>query len=142
MSDATKYIHGMGAVITSPDAFDDHDAFVGDRLAPRRNDAPAVEEDADSDYPTPQKASVRGWGNAPSIASQALKAPSTVRAGPLITTVLDLSVSADLQTLNDLHAKAVSLDGPFVEIHHIDKKFHEGKWHALVSHSVISYQQL
>jgi hypothetical protein len=56
--------------------------------------------------------------------------------------VLNLSTPSDLQTLNDLQAKAAALDGPFIEIHYIDKQFHQGVWHVLTSHSVISYQQL
>jgi hypothetical protein len=141
MSDEVRHIRGIGDVITTPDAFDDRDTFGSDRLADRREVA-AVDEDDGSDYAPPSKSPSRGWGDKPSIVGQATKAPTTVRTGPLITTVLDLSIPADLQALNDLQAKASALDGPFIEIYHIDNKFHEGKWHVLVNHSVISYQQL
>jgi hypothetical protein len=140
MSDEVRHIRGIGNVITDPDAFDDSDTFGSDRLADRREVA-AVDAD-DSDYAPPSKSPSRGWADKPSIVGQASKAPTTVRTGPLITTVLDLSIPSDLQALNDLQAKASALEGPFVEIYHTDKKFHEGKWHVLVNHSVISYQQL
>jgi hypothetical protein len=139
MSNKVQHIRGIGDVITTPDAFDDHDTFDKDRLADRRE---TIDEEDDSDYSPPATSVTRGWADKPSIMGQASKAPLTVRAGPLVTTVLDLSVASDLNTLNDLQAKASALEGPFVEIHQIDKQFHEGKWHVLVSHSVISYQQL
>lgn len=140
MSDEVRHIRGIGDVITTPDAFDDTDTFGSDRLADRR-EVVAVDED-DSDYAPPSKSPSRGWADKPSIVGQATKAPTTVRTGPMITAVLNLSIPSELQTLNDLQAKASALDGPFVEIYHIDKQFYEGNWHVLVNHSVISYQQL
>lgn len=139
MSEDVVNIRGIGKVITSETAFGDFDEVAFGRLSDRA--APAPEDDDYADY-NPPVVATRGWSTTPSIANQASKAPDTVRIGAPVTASLNLSVAAELQILNDLQAKAHAPDGPFVVIHHIDKKFHEGQWFALVTHSQISYQKL
>lgn len=141
MSEDSVNIRGIGKVITSADVFGDFDEVASGRLADRAEPAPEPDDDDYADY-NPPVVETRGWSDKPSIANQASKAPATVRFGAPVTTSLNLSVAEELQSLNDLQAKAYALDGPFAVIHHIDKKFHEGQWFALVTHSQISYQKL
>lgn len=125
----------------SKDDFGDFDKVGGDRLSPRRDVETVEETDDDADYVAPPTV-VKGWATRPSVANQAARAPETVKIGAPVTAVLNLSVPAELAVLNDLQAKAHSPDGPLVVINHIERHFHEGQWHALVTHSPLLYQEL
>lgn len=141
MSDVT-HVRGIGKVITSAEVFGDFDAVGGDRLAPR-NAAPAKEPEAESEDYTPEpRRAPRGWSDKPSVANQATRAPDTIRLGAPVTVILNLSTVDGLQAFNDLNAKAHDTDGPFVAVTHVERQFYEGVFHAAVTYSPISYQQL
>ena len=128
--------------LMSPDDFGDFDQVSPSRLSERVAPTKPVADEDDSDYTPETKRPDKGWSDKPSIHQQALKMPDTVRTGPPITAVLNLSDPAELQTFNDIHAKVYDISGPLATINHIDKQFHAGQWHALITYSLISYQKL
>lgn len=126
----------------SPDDFGDFDQVNPSRLSDRIPTTKQADAEDDSDYTPEVKRSDKGWSDKPSIYQQALKMPDTVRTGPPITAVLNLSDPTELALFNDIHAKAYDVGGPLATVIHIDKQFHAGQWHALITYSLISYQKL
>jgi hypothetical protein len=133
------------ADVLTADAFGDFDAVGNDRLSPKQTPPvtkPEDEDDDDADYDPPTKSAAKIWDEKPSIAQQHIKAPDTIRLGAPVTCVLNLSIPADLATLNALQAKAGAWDGPFIVINELEKHFHEGTMHAIVTYTQIFYQKL
>lgn len=138
MSEPNKtVIRGIGEVFTSADAFADFDKVEASRLS----DRPAPRDSAalDDDAVVPIS---KGWSKIPSIRDQHLKMPDTVKHGAPTTLPLNLSVPEDLETLNELQAKANDEKGPSVAISEMDRKFYEGSWYVYLTFSEILYQKL
>lgn len=83
------------------------------------------------------------WLQVPSIPDQMHKMPHTVRTGPQIDAVFNLSIKAELAEFNLIQGKATDhVDGQTVVIHHLTKEFHQGQFFALVTYSKLFYQKL
>lgn len=83
------------------------------------------------------------WQQFPSIPDQLQKMPQTVRTGPQIDAVFNLSIKSELAEFNLLQGQATNhVDGQTVVIHHLTKEFHQGQFYALITYSKLFYQKL
>jgi hypothetical protein len=83
------------------------------------------------------------WLNYPSVPEQMQRFPHTVRPGPRVDAVFNLSDKEELATFNRIQAEASNhVDGFTSVIHDLDKQFHQGQFFALVTYSKLFYQKM
>jgi hypothetical protein len=137
--DNTKFVPGIGQVITSEAAFSDFDEVSSSRLSDRQEPDQQPDDDVDE---TPDDGGNAEWSDKPWVRGQGEKYPHTVRDGPNITETLNLSVAADLERWNTIQAMAHHSAGPSLTITACERKFHAGSWFIYASHTKLSYQKL
>jgi hypothetical protein len=139
----TRRIRGIGNnVITDASEFSDFDRVAPSRLSARVARDNTTEDDAEQvERPRTRDPHVE-WMSRPSLPDQASRMPETVKLGPTVTKVFNLSDAAELEAYNELHQKAGSADGPLVEITANHREFFNGSFYACVAYSSVSYQKL
>lgn len=139
----TRRVRGIGNVITDESEFSDFDRVAPSRLSARIERADVSDEDAADETPRPRTKNPHvEWLTRPTVPEQAVRMPETVRLGPTVTKVFNLSEPADLEAYNDLHQKAGNADGALVEITANHREFFNGAFYACVAYSPVSYQKL
>jgi len=112
----------------------------------RHSDKVQVEEDDEQELERPvrpPKDPNVTWLNGPSIPDQMQRLPNTVRPGPRIDAVFNLSNKDELMEFNKIQAEASNhVDGLTSIIHDLDKQFHQGQFFALITYSKLFYQKL
>ena len=106
-----------------------------------------IEDEPEGDEPQqelrPPKDPNVVWQGVPSVPDQLQKFPHTVRTGPHIDAVFNLSVKAELSEFNRIQGQATDqVNGLTTVIHHLTKEFHQGQFFALVTYSHLFYQKL
>lgn len=101
-----------------------------------------VEEDSEQELRPPKDPNVV-WQSVPSVPDQMQKLPNTVRTGPHIDAVFNLSIKAELNEFNRIQGQATDqVHGLTTVLHHLTKEFHQGQFFALVTYSHLFYQKL
>ena len=120
-------------VITDPSFFPETD--LAGRFSPR-----VVEPTAEEPAPVKNKPEGRvKYGDKPFIRDQAQKHPESVKQGPPIHSVFDLSKPDQLQALNELSSRVFEKGAIFVAM---DRQFSNGGWHVFTIHSDLKYRPI
>lgn len=116
------------------------------RFAPKAVESSNEEDDdAEDEHPQvkPPKDPNVVWLPHPSIPDQMQKMPNTIRVGPQVDAVFNLSAAGELAAFNLIQGKATDqIGGQTAVIHHMAKEFHQGQFFALVTYSQIFYQKI
>lgn len=112
-------------------------------------DKPEVDDEEEEDdiyepqqLRTPKDPNV-AWLPYPSIPDQLQKMPHTVRTGPQIEAVFNLSNPGELTAYNLIQGQATDqVNGQTAVIHQVTKEFHQGSFYALVTYAKLFYQQI
>lgn len=112
------------------------------RLADKQTVPDDVVSEEEAHVKPPKDPNVE-WRSFPSVPDQLHRFPNTVRTGPKIDAVFNLSEPTELREFNKIQADASNqIDGLSSIIHAMDKQFHQGQWYALVTYSKLFYQKL
>lgn len=115
---------------------------LSDRIPEADKPAEQEEERAPEETRPPRDPSV-DWQTYQSIPDQMARAPQTVRPGPSITAVFNLSETSDLAKFNEIQGAATDeVGGRRMLIHDMRKEFFNGSWFVLITYSQIFYQKL
>lgn len=83
------------------------------------------------------------WLSYPSIPDQMTRMPHTVRPGPRIDAIFNLSKQDELATFNRIQGEASDhVTGLTTIIYDSEKHFHDGQWHARMTYAKLFYQKL
>ncbi len=145
------YVHD-----TDPEFFAESEVMGAHRFATRADvpaeaapvepvaEVAAEEEDDDEgeeDAPRRTPRIDSGWAATPSISSQAMRAPDTVRLAGLQSAVLNLSEPADLKRWNDILA-CTEGDSASMMITESERNFHNGTYVLFVTYGRLEYKRI